>query len=201
MKRIWQFRITLLLMFATLLTLGAHARGRDHRVAAPAPVSVDDSWTAGLERMDHALARHDVSAAAFAWRDAYGAGLRRRRWDALIDLGDGALRMATTTGERRVARAQAGDLYLLAVIRADRERSLDGILRSARAFADIGDVDRTEQTLRLAGRLVAQDAAADAPLRLRAFREETAARLRNAPAPVGERTWLGVLLPDAVSGM
>lgn len=107
-------------------------------------------WGVSLERMDAALAEKNVSAAEMEWHRAYTLALRSRRWEGFVAVGDAYLRIGEVANGRRAAEARARGLYLDALFRARDERSMDGILRTAEAFAALGDREVVEQCLRVA---------------------------------------------------
>src|SRR5438445_11856052 len=79
-----------------------------------------------------------VASAELSWPDAYRAALGSRRWDAMVEVGDAALRIGEATGDREVAAARARRCYLEALFRARDQRSVDGVPRVAEAFAALG---------------------------------------------------------------
>lgn len=115
----------------------------------------EDSWTAHIRKVDGALANRDTSAAELAWRDAYVVALRSQRWENLIEAGDLYLRVGEVAGARKAAEPQARKAYLRAAVRARAEGSVDGVLRAAEAFAELGDREVTEYFLRIAESLAA----------------------------------------------
>ncbi len=135
-------------------------------------------WTAPIERLDDALATKDISAAVIAWRDAYSAALGSRQWEGMIAVGDAALRMGDVEGSRLTAESTAGQSYLSALFRARRQGSLDGALRTAEAFAALGDRVGVPQALSIAEELSARDP--EWPARVRAFAEQLAPRVAKA---------------------
>jgi hypothetical protein len=137
-------------------------------------------WTPYIRAVDDALGRSDAEAADRAWREAYGAALGSLRWEGMLAVGDAALRIGQVSRHRQTAVATARNAYLAALFRARQQDSLDGILRTAEAFVDLGDREMVEQCLRLARDVTsrgAEDGAADP--RVRAL----AARLAEWPAP------------------
>jgi hypothetical protein len=104
------------------------------------------AWEAPLSRMQTALDRGDGAAALTAWRRAYGAAFRSTRWEGMIAVGDAAGRLGVE------GRAQARQAYLTALLRAERQGSLDGLLLAAAAFGHLGDRDVLAHALRLAER-------------------------------------------------
>jgi hypothetical protein len=133
--------------------------------------SGDTPWIAQLQRMDVALARGDVSAAVQARRDAYSAALKSRRWDGMLAVGDASVRLAEVPSERAAMLAEARYAYLSALFRARSERSLDGVLRAAEAFAALGDRDAARQALVMARAMTAGTQQAEIAERIRAIRE------------------------------
>jgi hypothetical protein len=68
-------------------------------------------------------------------------------------------------GSTRGAQMNAREAYLTAFIRARRDRSVDGVLRSAEAFRQLGDQAVVEQCLHIAGQLAAGDEQAERKVR------------------------------------
>jgi len=109
--------------------------------------------TAGLTAVDAALAAGDVQAALRAWHEAYGATMGSRRWEGYADAGDAYLRIARASGSPAGSVLRARDLYLSALFRASGAGSLDGVLRLASAFVELGDDEVVTHSLRIARRL------------------------------------------------
>lgn len=108
-------------------------------------------WVVPLERLNTALASQNVTAAEEAWHEAHRAALgSRQRWDGLIEVGEAYLRIGEVANERQAAQPMARRLYLTALFRARRQGSLDGVLRTADAFAALGDREVVIQCLRVA---------------------------------------------------
>lgn len=108
------------------------------------------SWPAStlaarLAAVDAAIARRDQGTAVREWRDAYGVALGSRRWEAMADVGDAAMKIDTLvgrpTGNPTGFRAEARQAYLRALFQARHERSPEGVERVAQAFAALGDGD------------------------------------------------------------
>jgi hypothetical protein len=116
------------------------------------------AWMQPLQQVDEAIAQGDDAAALTAWRHAYGAALRSSQWEALMEVGAVARRL--TEGH-----ANARQAYRTALLRAQREGSLDGLLGAAIAFGDLGDRDVLVQALRLAEREAGNDPAKRARVR------------------------------------
>jgi hypothetical protein len=116
----------------------------------------DARWRRYLAKVDHDLNAQDVSAAIRAWHDAQAAALESRRWEAMLEVGDAALEIGRASGSRAPSRVTARDAYLIALIRARREGSLEGTMRVADAFGALSDHAAVRQSLRVADRLAVQ---------------------------------------------
>lgn len=132
-------------------------------------------WTAHLRRVDAALAKNDVRAAERAWHDAYGEAFRSGRWDGMVQVGDAYRRIGEVTGSRKASAEKARETYWAALSLARHQGSLDGVLRTAEAFAALGDRKAAEECVRVAELLTAQDSEAQADVRM--FRERLAVML------------------------
>ena len=78
-------------------------------------------------------------------------------------------------GFRSAAEATARRAYLAGLFRARKLAALDGVLRTAKAFAALGDREVVEQCLRIAESLAREAHTAQARNRLRAFKAQLAA--------------------------
>lgn len=96
-------------------------------------------WIAPIRKLDDALTRQDTKAAERAWHEAYTVTLGRWDWEGPIELGDASLRIGEVAGSRQAAEARARSLYLSALFRARAQGSVDGVRRTAEAFAALGD--------------------------------------------------------------
>ncbi len=128
-----------------------------------------------LERLERALERGDGRAAGRAWHDAHVSALRGD-WRARVAVGDAALRLGDAGLDQQTAAARARHSYLAALFVARAERSWEGVIRVAEAFAALGDAEPAAQSLRIADAL---DPPTDAALRNR--RWVLRARLSRAP--------------------
>ena len=142
----------------------------------PAGGSSAGVWAAHLQVLDTELARGRVDVAVRVWHDAYVAALENRGWDGMIAVGDAVMRIGHAAGTAGGARTNARDAYLIALIRARRSGSVDGALRSAEAFRELGDGLIVEQCLHIAAKLAAGDDQAQQRVR--------EARQRWAPSPI-----------------
>lgn len=137
-------------------------------------------WTAHVRRMDEALSNKDVSAAELAWHAAYLSALRSRRWEGLLEVGDASLRIGEVARSPEAVRPKARRLYLSALFRARSQGSLDGVLRTAEAFAALGDREVVERGLYMAERLAARSEDPLARERVREFASRLATRYSEA---------------------
>jgi hypothetical protein len=115
----------------------------------------DGRWRGYVQNVHQALESHDVSDAIRSWHDAHAAALESRDWQAMLEVGDAALAIGRASGSRVASRTTATDAYLVALVRARRDGSLDGALRVADAFAALSDRRAVRHTLRVADRLAA----------------------------------------------
>jgi hypothetical protein len=154
------------------------------------------AWQMALDTMDRALAAGDITGAEMAWRNAYGFAIRSRQWEALLAAGDGSLRIADHVLVKLPYRARAADAWRAALFRARAQRSLDGVLRVADAFARLGEAEGVTQALQIADGLAATDSSGEARRRVLDARQRL-----TFPAGTNE---LGdpilALFPDAAAG-
>jgi hypothetical protein len=155
--------IVLALAFVQVLTADRPESG------APA------AWARPLNRMDQALAQRDRTAALTAWREGYTAAFRSQRWEAMMAVGDAASRLGAD------GRTQARQAYLAALLLAQSQRSLEGLLGAATAFGHLGDRDVLAQALRLAEQEAGRD-----PIK-RARVRNIADRWMSPPLEAGRR--------------
>ena len=113
-------------------------------------------WALHLRQVEQALGQRNLGVARYAWQEAYGAALRSRRWEGLIEVGDAWLRMSEVTGDSKASEATARRIYLGALFLARQQGSLDGVLSAAEAFARLGDYEVVERGLQMAERIAAQ---------------------------------------------
>jgi hypothetical protein len=116
-------------------------------------------WARHLAVVDHAVAEGNVRGAVAAWHEAYAAVLGARRWEGYADVADAWLRVGGTFNAAVPSRVRARELYLTAFLRARQAGSLDGVLRAAKAFGDLGDTGVMQQALRVADGLARDEAA------------------------------------------
>jgi hypothetical protein len=118
-------------------------------------VDAELSWKDYLDVVDEALMRGDVSDAVRSWQDAYSVALASRRWEALLAAGDTFVRIGEASGRVEGARPNARYAYMAALMQAERQRSVPGVLAIGRAFAALGDPEVATYCERIAAALAA----------------------------------------------
>ena len=163
---------------ATLMVVAVMAMDlfADHALGTDAQLA----WRAQLKKVDAALANNNVSAAELAWRETYAAALKSRHWEGMVAVGDAYRQVGDAGGFHHAARAEARQSYLTALFRARGEGSVDGVLRVAERFAELGDRDVVEQCIRVAWTVAAQAKDPLAQQSVRAFTERWEARTLEA---------------------
>jgi hypothetical protein len=143
----------------------------DHAIGTGTQIA----WQAQLLKVEEALARGDLVTAERKWREAYAAALRSRHWQGMVATGDTYRVLGARAGFRATSVAKAREAYLTALFRARSEGSVEGVLRTAERFADLGDRDVVEQCIRVARQVAAQLRDPQAKEYVRAFTERWAA--------------------------
>ena len=151
---------------ATVPTVVAdHAIGTDVQIR----------WQARLLAVEEAMARGDLLTAERLWREAYVAALKSRHWQGMVATGDTYRALGARAGFGAASVAKARQAYLTALFRARAEGSVEGVLRTAERFADLGDRDVVEQCIHVARRVAARSPDPQAKEYVRAFTERWAA--------------------------
>jgi len=114
-------------------------------------------WGTHIDEMDEAVAANDTSESIRAWRRAYSAALSHPSWLGLFAVATAALRIGTLPSLTQSAASLSRESYWIAFFRARQQRSLTGVLRTAEAFAVLGDRDAAERCVRVADQLVSND--------------------------------------------
>lgn len=104
------------------------------------PRGQDAPAAAHLQRMEEALARQDFRKAHQEWDRAYFAALASGGWRGMIGAADARVRLGEGTGRHDEAGVTARGILQFAFARAQREASPDGLLRTAEALADLGEI-------------------------------------------------------------
>lgn len=142
-------------------------------------------WTEPIAVMDRAIESGNVTAAVRAWRQAYLLAVNDMGWMGLLEVAAACRRIGSIPGFAKTSDDRARETYWLALFRARRQGSLDGVLQSAEAFGALGDRTMVEQCIRVAERLAALNSDADAPQRVRALAASLMERYVNASRPTG----------------
>lgn len=140
-----------------------------------------------LRRGEEALAQKDFRAADAALHDALNEAINRNRWDGLLEVGHAYLRLGQAAGAREAMDGKAKQAYSAALIAARQEESADGLLRTAQAYAAMGNREAVEQIVRLAEFLATRSHDAQAVGRVRAFREGMNGWSFSAPGFAGDQ--------------
>ena len=179
MNRVWSSRWSLQFIFAVaamialmLLVAIVSEVIAGHAVATESQIA----WKGHLDKVEEALSRNDLTQAAMLWREAYTAALRSRHWEGMVAVADAYRRLGGLAGFGRASEAKARQIYLAALFRARQEGSLDGVLRVAEGFADLGDRTVVDRCIDIARSVAVQARDARGEQRVRVFTERWAAR-------------------------
>lgn len=179
MKRVWSNRWSFQLIFAVasmialmLLVVLISEVFAGHAMATESQIA----WKAQLEKVEEATSRNDLREAANLWREAYAAALRSRHWEGMVAVADAYRRLGGLGGFGKTSEAKARQAYLAALFRARQTGSLDGVLRVAEAFADLGDREVVDRCIEIARGMAAQARDARGEASVRVFAERWAAR-------------------------
>ena len=157
--------VLLLLLAAFMVPIAPTASAEPERL----------DWGARIAEMDQALKRGDAPAVQAAWREAYVAAHVSRDWPGMIAVGDAAMRASGLVGVQ-VSQAHARRAYLTALLRARRQRSLDGVLAAGDAFGRLGDQAVVKQALNVATELAERSGDGSARQRVQSFQTQWAPR-------------------------
>jgi hypothetical protein len=143
-------------------------------LAAPALIAVLVGTglkpTAPLDRSAPSVEHGSILTAIRTTEVAHRRAVRDGRWEALIDVGDAYQRIAGRGGAPGTMSQRAHDAYAAALQSARRAESLDGVLRAAEAFAQLGDAHEVELSLLVARDLAGSDPESVADVRAVAVR-------------------------------
>jgi len=146
----------------------------DHAIGTGTQIA----WQAQLLKVEEALARGDLATAERQWREAYAAALKSQHWQGMVATGDTYRVLGAQAGFRAASVAKARQAYLTALFRARSEGSVEGVLRTAERFAELGDRGVVERCIRVAQRVTEQSRDPQAGEYVRAFTERWAADAR-----------------------
>lgn len=182
MKDLWSSRWLCWSLPAIVSTLGLMVPATtvvdvvaDHAIGTEAQIA----WESRLLKVDEALERGDFAAAERQWREAYAAALKSRHWQGMLAAGDTYRVLGARAGFRAVAVAKARQAYLTALFRARSEGSVEGVLRTAERFAELGDGEVVEQCIHVARQVAERFRDPRAEEQVRAFTERWAADARG----------------------
>lgn len=142
-------------------------------------------WNTPLQRADAALREGDVAEAVAWWHEARREALRSGTWEGMIDVGDASRKLGTPAGLRHEADASARRAYMTALLRARRQHALDGVLRAAVGFGELGDREVVAHAVRIAEHQAAQDPHAREQVRAIANRWMSPSLEAGHPSPEG----------------
>ena len=114
------------------------------------PAGQDTPTTVHLRRMEEALAQQDFGGARREWDRAYSAALTAGGWKEMVATAEAHARLGERTGRRDEAGFTARGILQIAFARAQREASPSGLLRTAEALADLGEVALADLALGMA---------------------------------------------------
>ena len=157
MSRIqWALGLAALMMAAATSIVGL-------AVSSTKPLSVErpvlnepsspPSWIQQVTLVDEAIEQSDLRLAMYEWREAYGAAVGSRRWEAMAEVGERTLRISELAGDSQEFRAQARKAYRNALFRARAQRSVEGVQRMADAFERLGHAEVAAEARRMAAEL------------------------------------------------
>jgi hypothetical protein len=112
-------------------------------------VTLGAAWGGSLRRGERGFDPHDMGGGR-PWQRGPSAVVENLSWEDLIAIGDARLRTGGAAGAGPSAEPAARRVYFAALYRACREESLEGILRAAEAFAELGDGEVVDECLGLA---------------------------------------------------
>lgn len=122
-----------------------------------AAVAGDSPWYVHATQASAALEAGAFTAAAQHWQEAYASAIESRRSDGLVELGDLYRRLGARAALTDVGVMRARQCYLIALLRARSEGSIDGVLRATEAFLEIKEDAMVAEGLRLARQVASQD--------------------------------------------
>lgn len=154
-----------------LFTLAAVAEIATGRGRLPQDDAGERARRAALVSVNEALARGDAAASLRAWQQAYEAARMNRGWRGLVEVGDAGVRIEAEMKGAAATAPRARKVYLAALNRARAERSVDGAVRVAEGFSQLGDREVTERVLGIAASLAVHSHDASAPMRVEIARE------------------------------
>lgn len=117
---------------------------------SPAPVTTS---AVDLDAVEAALASGDAAAMLRTWHNACLEALGSQRWEPMVAVGEAAWRIGQATGFKIAFAAKARQAYHVALYRAHKQGSCDGVRCVGAAFEVLGDREALAQCLSIAERL------------------------------------------------
>lgn len=173
-------RVRVLIALAAAVTIATAGAALQGSGSATPTAESRVTWEQRMERVEAALASHDLrtghEAVREAVRDAHATSLRTHAWAPLLQAGDAQQRVEQASGSAALGKERARVTYLAALFHAREARSVDGVLQAATALANLGDAEMVQHALVVARELVGRDPSA----RERVDRAATELRVRVA---------------------
>ncbi len=166
------------LALALVVTIGLAPQRSGRRPPGP-----DAPWASHLQRMEEALALQDRPAATRAWDEAYVAALQMGGWEGMAAVGQAYLRLGGFSGHPGETAIVARGIFQITFTRAYRAESPEGVLRAAKAFADLGDLAMADLYLGVAKLLAGDHPNPEVRDRIRALQDLLASRSLAAAYP------------------
>jgi len=155
-----------------LLVVSAGSAGAEHA----APVGPQLAWQARLVEVEAALSRNDLEGAEMRWLEAYAAALRSRHWEGMVAAADAYRRLGVRGNFPSTATDKTREIYLAALFRARQAGSVDGVLKVAEAFTDLGDQEVVRRCIDIARAMAVKGRDAEGQERVLVFARRWAAR-------------------------
>ncbi len=133
-------------------------------------------WSAHIRRVEEALARQDLANAQREWDAAYSSALILKEWQGMAAVGEAYMRVKERTGGGEEGRTEARRIFQIAFARAQRQGSLDGVLRMAEDFAELRDLVLADLALHVAQGLAGAHPEPYVRARMGALRQRLAAQ-------------------------
>ncbi len=127
--------------------------------AQPEGPTAHAAWIAHIETVNAELRCGEIGTMLRAWHAACASALDGGTWDAMIAIGDAALRIGQSTGFKVAFAAKARQAYHVAFFRAHHQASVEGVRRAGDCFAALGEEELAAQC-RVAAERLARSASA-----------------------------------------
>jgi uncharacterized membrane protein YfcA len=134
------------LAVASAAVMGTPDRGADFSVSSA-------SLSRQVELVNKAAVDGRFNLAAFTWQDAYALALASHQWEGVLAVGDAALAIGDASRSRVGWTPKARDCYTIALFRARRQASLEGVLQATKRLSRLGDDDAVARGIAIASAL------------------------------------------------